>query len=365
MYNRYMQVFSQIQQHLTTFSHVMLQYVGMTGINWVDIVLIAIVFFYAFEGFEVGFAAASLDLLSFIFSFLIALKLYSLGGQLLVDTFGISSGIANVLSFFAIAFVSELVLGFSSRKLFKKAMQNIRVFITEEQRKTSMKLATLETANRFLGVIPGVLSASILLAFLLTIIIALPFSPALKQAVLNSSVGSMLLAQTQDVENKLSGVFGEAINESLTFLTIAPKSHESVPLRFQTRDFEVDKEAEGVMLALINKARENEGLSHVMMDEQLQEVAREHAKDMLQRGYFSHYSPEGLSPFDRLDAHGVFYTAAGENLAFAPSTVLAMQGLMQSPGHRANIVSENFRKVGIGVLNAGVYGKMFVQEFSD
>lgn len=360
-----MQVFSQIQQHLTTFSHFLLQYVGMTGINWVDIVLIAIFFFYAFEGFEVGFAAASLDLLSFVFSFLIALKLYSFGGQLLVDTFGIAPGIANALSFFAIAFISELFLGFSSRKFFKIAMRKIQSYITSEQRKTSVKLAVVETANKVLGIVPGILSAGILLAFLLTLIIALPFSPALKQAVLNSSVGTMLLAQTQGIENKLSGVFGEAIHESLTFLTIAPKSHESVPLRFQTKEFHVDEEAEGVMLALVNKERENEGLPHVTMNEQLQVVAREHAKDMLQRGYFSHYSPEGLSPFDRLAASNVFYTAAGENLAFAPSTVLAMQGLMQSPGHRANILSENFQQVGIGVLDAGIYGKMFVQEFSD
>jgi len=44
---------------------------------------------------------------------------------------------------------------------------------------------------------------------------------------------------------------------------------------------------------------------------------------------------------------------------------LAMQGLMNSPGHRANILSPSFHKVGIGVLDAGIYGEMFVQEFTD
>ncbi len=86
---------------------------------------------------------------------------------------------------------------------------------------------------------------------------------------------------------------------------------------------------------------------------------------MLARGYFSHYTPEGLSPFDRMAKANIAFIAAGENLAFAPNVTLAMQGLMQSPGHRANILSKDFGRVGIGVLDAGIYGEMFVQEFKD
>jgi uncharacterized protein YkwD len=86
---------------------------------------------------------------------------------------------------------------------------------------------------------------------------------------------------------------------------------------------------------------------------------------MLQKGYFSHYDDEGKSPFERMDLSAIERKYAGENLAFAPSTDLAMQGLMNSPGHRANILNPNFTKVGIGVMDAGVYGKMFTQEFTD
>ena len=59
------------------------------------------------------------------------------------------------------------------------------------------------------------------------------------------------------------------------------------------------------------------------------------------------------------------FTYAGENLALAPSTPLAMQGLMNSPGHRANILNPNFKKIGIGVIDGGIYGKMYSQEFTD
>ena len=58
-------------------------------------------------------------------------------------------------------------------------------------------------------------------------------------------------------------------------------------------------------------------------------------------------------------------SAAGENLALAPTTEFAHEGLMNSPGHRANILNGQFRRVGIGVLDGGIYGKMFVQEFTD
>jgi uncharacterized protein YkwD len=62
---------------------------------------------------------------------------------------------------------------------------------------------------------------------------------------------------------------------------------------------------------------------------------------------------------------GIRYSFAGENLAFAPSTEFAMTGLMNSPEHRENILSPNYTRVGIGVIDAGIYGKMFTQEFAD
>ena len=83
------------------------------------------------------------------------------------------------------------------------------------------------------------------------------------------------------------------------------------------------------------------------------------------RGYFSHDTPEGVTTFDRLTKANIPYLAAGENLAFAPNTQIAMQGLLQSRGHRANIVGKDFTKVGIGVIDAGIYGEMFVQEFTN
>ena len=119
------------------------------------------------------------------------------------------------------------------------------------------------------------------------------------------------------------------------------------------------------MLAMVNSERKNVGLSALSFSENLAKVGRAHCIDMFERGYFSHYTPEGLSPFDRMLQANINFNYAGENLALAPNTELAMRGLMQSPGHKANILSQNFNRVGIGVIDGGVYGEMFCQEFSD
>jgi uncharacterized protein YkwD len=101
------------------------------------------------------------------------------------------------------------------------------------------------------------------------------------------------------------------------------------------------------------------------MDEKLQEVARAHGEDMFARGYFAHNTPEGKTPFDRMNEAGIKYVVAGENLALAPNLETAHQGLMDSKGHRENILSTDYGKVGIGVIDGGKYGEIFVQEFTN
>jgi uncharacterized protein YkwD len=66
---------------------------------------------------------------------------------------------------------------------------------------------------------------------------------------------------------------------------------------------------------------------------------------------------------DRLNTAGIPFSIAGENLALAASSGEVHQGLMESPGHRANILSDAYRRVGIGVV-VGPLGLMTVQVFS-
>lgn len=118
------------------------------------------------------------------------------------------------------------------------------------------------------------------------------------------------------------------------------------------------------MLDLVNRERQRAGLRPLVVDPKLVQLARLKSKDMIAKGYFSHYSPTYGSPFEMMDSFGVSYRYAGENLAGAPTVEIAHRSLMNSPGHRANILNPNFQRIGIGIISGGPYGKMFTQLFA-
>lgn len=324
-------------------------------INLLDIIIVAIIFYYAIEGYYLGFILAFSDLLSFIFSFFLALKSYIFIAGLLVKYFSIHIGFAHAIGFFLVAFFSEIAINI----LFRLIFRSLPAFHSP-----SRIFRFFKSIDHVLGIVPGVLSAFIVLAFLLTVIVSLPSSPLVKRLVTGSEIGSILIANTAIFERKINDVFGGALNETLNYLTVKPQSNEVVDLRFKTTGT-VDEGQEEEMLAEVNREREANGLAAFRMDVDLRKAARDHSSDMFKRGYFSHYTPDGLSPFDRMNAANIEYTYAGENLALAPSSKLAMQGLLNSPGHRANILNPNFNRIGIGAIDGGIYGIMFSQEFAN
>ena len=114
---------------------------------------------------------------------------------------------------------------------------------------------------------------------------------------------------------------------------------------------------------LLNADRAAHGLPALKLNMNLVRLAEKYGQDMINRNYFSHYNPEGQSPFDRMQQAGITYSYAGENLAINSNVKAAETAFMNSAGHRANILNTNFTEVGIGVRtnSAGsVYG---VQEF--
>ncbi len=117
------------------------------------------------------------------------------------------------------------------------------------------------------------------------------------------------------------------------------------------------------MFALINQERKKAGLKPLANDAEAAKVARIKANEMIDKNYFSHYSPTYGSPFKMLRSFGVSYRMAGENIAGNWSIDDAHQRLMNSSGHRMNIMNSAYTHVGIGIVNGGPYGKMFVQIF--
>jgi uncharacterized protein YkwD len=101
---------------------------------------------------------------------------------------------------------------------------------------------------------------------------------------------------------------------------------------------------------LTNAARVNHGLSALSWEDPLRKTARDHSEDMAVNNYFSHQNLEGQSPFDRMTEDAIAYRGAGENLATGqPSSIFAHEGLMNSLGHRENILKTEFEFLAVGV----------------
>ncbi|ROR30826.1 uncharacterized protein YkwD [Mobilisporobacter senegalensis] len=101
------------------------------------------------------------------------------------------------------------------------------------------------------------------------------------------------------------------------------------------------------VLTLVNQERSKAGLSPLKMNTAASNAAKVRAKEIVSK--FDHTRPNGQSPFTALDAAGVSYRTAGENIAYGQQTPSAvMNGWMNSSGHRANILKSSFKEIGIG-----------------
>jgi uncharacterized protein YkwD len=111
------------------------------------------------------------------------------------------------------------------------------------------------------------------------------------------------------------------------------------------------------VLALMNAYRAEEGLSPLAVDERLARAADDRMRDMEELAYWAHEAPDGRSPFVWLHARGYLYRYAAENLATGFETApLLVSSWMESPGHRANIMSGDFEHCGIAIIEGSTKG---------
>lgn len=317
------------------------------GLYWVDLVIIATLIFFAIEALRRSLILELLDFASFLIAGLLSFSYYNFPAGFFESRFYIPHGLTLILGFMTVWFLSEMFFYLLVRLIFPKIP----------------KFKILE--SKLLSLLPALARSLIFIALILVMIATFPIQPAIKKNVLDSKIGSMILKIAYGLEYPVKQVFGGMANDSLTFLTIEPKTDKKVKLGFQTDRVTLDFASEKTMFGLVNKEREKRGIKTLVFDEKLRDIARAHSSDMFLRGYFSHYSPEGKTVADRALKAEIDFLVVGENLAYAPSVEQAEQGLMNSPGHRANILSTDYARVGIGAVDSNVYGKMFTQVFAD
>jgi uncharacterized protein YkwD len=317
-------------------------------VNIVDVLLLILILLSVINGWRRGFILGILDLVGWALVLISALKFY----QPLAKWFGPNLDLWSEVWDRPIAFV---LIALSMALLIQLAghlwLRRLREHVHEG------------SLNRTLGLLPGAANGLITAALAAALLLAVPFSEWLHERARDSRLANQLAVYAQELESRLHPVFAEAVAETLNLLTVQPDSHERVALPFKVATATPRPELEARMLELVNRERRANGLRELAADPELTEVARKHSGDMFARGYFAHETPEGRSPFDRMSADGVKFMTAGENLALAPTLQVAHNGLMKSPGHRANILAKDFGRVGIGILDGGIRGLMVTQNF--
>ena len=316
--------------------------------NWVDLILVLIVLLAVVAGWYRGFISSTLGLLTWAGSFTIAFLGYHYVAGILDNLFDAGPWllpIAFILTAIVAGTILSIIAGYISRSIPAEVHLN--------------------GVNKILGVIPGAVMGYLYAVILSAMFLALPIKDGITDEIRGSRLGVQLAMQSEWANRKLAPVFDEAIRQTINSLTVKPGSAEKINLTFKVNNARPRPTYEAEMLQLINEERQKHGLKPLQADNEMQQVARAHSQDMFVKGYFAHDNLEGKDPFDRMKASNIRFTAAGENLALAQTVEIAHVNLMNSPGHRANILNPSFGRVGIGILDGGFYGLMISQEFRD
>ncbi len=118
------------------------------------------------------------------------------------------------------------------------------------------------------------------------------------------------------------------------------------------------------VVALTNAERSAAGLRPLAVDPGLAMAAQAHSADMVARDFHAHTTPEGRQPWDRAAAAGCRHRGIGENIACGQRGAAdVVHGWMNSPGHRANILSPGFDEIGVGYTKGSLAGTYWTQLF--
>lgn len=116
--------------------------------------------------------------------------------------------------------------------------------------------------------------------------------------------------------------------------------------------------SENELLQDTNKARADNGLPPLVINNQLTTAASEKASHMMANGYWAHFAPDGTTPWSFMRANGYDYVYAGENLAkgFTDSQTI-VDAWMKSPSHRENLLSPKYNEIGFAILEGDLAGE--------
>ena len=321
---------------------------NLGGFNAVDLLLVAVLLLGIWRGWRVGFLADALQLACLAAGLVVAFFATPWLAAQLDSRAWLREPWASPAAFLGVFVLVQLVLGRVTARLARPLSAR----------------GIAHAVNRALGLVPGAANGAINAIVVGLLLTALPLTDGITRAAQDSVIAAHLSVPAEWLERRLGPIFNPAVERTMQALTVQPQSQERIALPFVVTTTRPRPDLEAAMLRRVNEERAKvDGLRMLSADAETLDVSRAHSRDMFARSYFSHVSPEGRTPFDRLRAARLGYRAAGENLALARTLDMAHQGLMNSPGHRANILNPAFGRMSIGIVDGGRHGLMITQTF--
>ena len=315
--------------------------------NYLDLILLIVIFLFCWIGFKKGFFSLFFQLIKWT-------------GALLLAFFLCRDIVPIINTNFIIQDQWQLPISFTLVFLFAFHLLSLSIFLVKKVLKPAIHQNVI---NRFAGIIPGILFGLLTAIFIVKVSAASLWQEVTTE-VRQGAIAKPLNNSASWVTNKITNDFNLQAQQKISgAFEVGPGVNLSE--EFKSNNFSLRPDLGKQLLQLVNNERSAIGLKKVNEDAFLQNAARRHAEDMFKRGYFSHETPEGTDPFERMKQLNIRFKAAGENLAHSNSLLSAHNGLMNSPGHRANILNAHFSRLGIAILDGGNKGLMIVEEFRD
>jgi uncharacterized protein YkwD len=314
----------------------------------IDLFFIAIVVVAMIRGYRRGASREMIATLAWLFGIPIGFRIGGpLGERLLSDMAPFAARLAGG---FAVLLIVTLMAGVVERALLGRG-------------------GAVDDADRFGGIAVG-LAGGLLTAVLSAVLFG--------AATVNTGIGraaadSLVVGAVASPDGMGLRIFEAATGEHLIIELIAfnqrypagallDDGFRSLPTS-TADEIAPDDQAAFAIFEMVNEARRAAGVPEVEWWTPLADVGEGYAREMALFGFFSHDSPRSGDLGDRLAAAGIGFRAAGENLALAPNPTATHRGLMNSQGHRENILRREFTHLGIGVIRTPL-GLMVVQVFS-
>lgn len=317
--------------------------------NWIDALILLVFVFYVYEDYHRGFLRLVADLMGLVLAFVVAVIYYADLAVFIVKNSHLALDSVRPLSFLFIWAIVQVIFFIITKLISRQTPITIKESVW----------------NKYLAIIPAMIKGVLFITIIMILVVAMPIDQQKKKFFTESGIGQLTLSYAVKGEAQLEQIFGGAANYAIATQGAYQAKDEATMLKFSTTNMTIDLVAEKYILDKVNEERAKVGGSALTVDPLIRNVARAHARDMLIRGYFAHDSLDGETLFMRYSNANVSFISAAENIALAPSQELVHLGLMNSEKHKRNMLAPEYTRVGIGVLNAGQYGLMVVEDFAN